>query len=390
MRRGGPLLGLALCLLLPACSSNGSSDSSSSPQVGGSSALRARLVRIGNFSAPVYVAGAPGDNSRVFVVEQAGRIMVVKNGRQLATPFLDIRGDVSSGGERGLLSMAFAPDYARSGKFYIYYTDRGGNIRVQELRRSTNPDRADLASRRQVLFQDHSSFPNHNGGQLQFGPDGDLYVGLGDGGSEGDPLGNGQNLGTWLGKILRIDPNASGGRAYSIPSGNPFTSQRGDRPEIYAYGLRNPWRFSFDRVTGDIAIGDVGQDKFEEIDFEAKGKAAGLNFGWKGYEGFRRYSSVPVRGAYAPPVLVRSHRSGFCAIVGGYVVRDRSLPGLYGRYLYGDNCNKGIYSVKLRPGRATGARTLPVHVSGLNSFGEDARGRIYLASLSGAVYRLAA
>ena len=213
---------------------------------------------------------------------------------------------------------------------------------------------------------------------------------LGDGGSEGDPLGNGQNLGTWLGKILRIDPNAAGGRAYSIPSGNPFTSQRGDRPEIYAYGLRNPWRFSFDRVTGDLAIGDVGQDKFEEIDFEGKGKAAGLNFGWKGYEGFRRYSSVPVRGAYAPPVLVRSHSSGFCAIVGGYVVRDRSLPGLYGRYLYGDNCNKGIYSVKLRPGHATGARTLPVHVNGLSSFGEDARGRIYLASLSGAVYRLAA
>ncbi len=249
--------------------------------------------------------------------------------------------------------MAFAPDYARSGKFYIYYTDRGGNIRVQELRRSSNPDRADLASRRQVLFQDHSSFPNHNGGQLQFGPDGDLYIGLGDGGSEGDPLGNGQNLGTWLGKILRIDPNAAGGRAYSIPSGNPFTSQRGDRPEIYAYGLRNPWRFSFDKVTGDLAIGDVGQDKYEEIDFEGKGKAAGLNFGWKGYEGFRRYSSVPIRGAYAPPVLVRSHKAGFCAIVGGYVVRDRSLPGLYGRYLYGDNCNKGIYSVKLRPGHAS-------------------------------------
>jgi glucose/arabinose dehydrogenase len=388
MRLGGLLTGLALCLLLPSCASNGSA-SSTAPATA-NDAARVHLVRVGNFSSPVYVTAPKGDNSRVFVVERAGRIMLVKNGKQLSAPFLDIRGDVSSGGERGLLSMAFAPDYAQSGNFYIYYTDHGGNIRVQELGRSSNPDRADPSTRRQVLFQDHSSFPNHNGGQLQFGPDGDLYIGVGDGGSEGDPLGHGQSLSTLLAKILRIDPNASGGRAYSIPNGNPFVSQRGARSEIYSYGLRNPWRFSFDRVTGDLTIGDVGQDKFEEIDFEPKGQAAGANFGWKGYEGFHRYSSVQVSGNYEKPVLVRSHKSGFCAIVGGYVVRDRSLPGLYGRYLYGDNCDSGIYSAKLSAGHATGGRTLSVRVKGLSSFGEDARGRIYLASLAGPVYRLAA
>jgi glucose/arabinose dehydrogenase len=385
VRRCGLLALLALTLVLP--SACGSGKSATAPQV---TAGAAHLVRIGSFASPVYVTGAPGDNSRVFVVEQAGRIMVVKNGRQLATPFLDIRGDVRAGGEQGLLSLAFAPDYARSGLFYVYYTDRGGNIRVQQLRRSGNADRADKSSRREILFQDHHQFPNHDGGQLQFGPDGDLYIGIGDGGSEGDPSGHGQSLSTLLGKILRIHPEASGGRPYTIPAGNPFAGRRGVRPEIYSYGLRNPWRFSFDRATGDIAIGDVGQDKFEEIDFERKGQAAGLNFGWKGYEGYRRYSSAAVNGTYAPPVLVRSHSAGFCAIIGGYVVRDRSLGSLYGRYLYGDNCNSGIYSARLRTGHATGGNRLPFRVQRLSSFGEDARGRIYLVSLGGSVYRLAA
>jgi glucose/arabinose dehydrogenase len=347
------------------------------------------LVRVGSFSSPVYVAQPPGDTSRLFVVEQAGRIMLIKNGRKLGTPFLDIRSDVLAGGERGLLSVAFAPDYGKSGLFYVYYTDRGGNIRVQELKRSGNPDRADRGTRRQILFQDHHQFPNHNGGQLAFGPDGDLYIGLGDGGSAGDPSNHAQSLNTLLGKILRINPRASGGSPYSIPSSNPFAGKRGVRAEIYAYGLRNPWRFSFDRATGDLTIGDVGQNKFEEIDFARKGTAAGANYGWKGYEGFRRYSSTAVNGTYDPPVLVRSHTSGFCAIIGGYVVRDRSLGSLYGRYLYGDNCNSGIYSAKLRTGHATHSRTLPFRVQGLSSFGEDSRGRIYLTTLGGGVYRLA-
>jgi hypothetical protein len=384
VRRRGLLA--ALALLLSACGAGGGLGTADAPAAG---EARAHLVRIGSFSSPVYVTAPPGDASRLFVVEQAGRIRVVKNGRTLAQPFLDIRGDVSSGGERGLLSMAFAPNYSSSGKFYVYYTDRGGNIRVQELRRSADPDRADMSSRRQVLFQDHAQFPNHNGGQLQFGPDGDLYLGLGDGGGAGDQSNHAQNLGTWLGKILRIDPTASGGRPYSIPSSNPFVGRSGVRGEIYAYGLRNPWRFSFDRRTGALQIGDVGQDKFEEIDFEPKGRAAGLDFGWRGFEGFRRYSSTPVSGRYAPPVLVRSHSAGFCAIIGGYVVRDRSLGSLYGRYLYGDDCNPGVYSVKLRAGHASGQRTLPFKVRQMSSFGEDARGRIYVTSLAGGVYRLA-
>jgi len=386
VRRVALLSALAL-LVLPAACGGRSEKVSGQPLAG---AAKLHLVRIASFSSPVYVTSPPGDASRIFVVEQAGRIMLVKNGRKLGTPFLDIRGDVQSGGERGLLSVAFPPDYTRSGLFYVYYTDKGGDIRLQEFKRSSNPDRAELGSRRQVLFQDHSQFPNHNGGQLEFGPDGFLYVGLGDGGSGGDPNNHGQSLNTLLGKILRIDPRASGGRAYSIPSSNPFVHRSGARGEIYAYGLRNPWRFSFDRSTGDLTIADVGQDKYEEIDFARKGKAAGANYGWKSYEGFKRYSSQPLNGHQVRPVLVRPHSQGFCAIIGGYVVRDRSLGPLYGRYLYGDNCNPGIYSVKLRTGRARGTRTLPFRVQGLSTFGQDARGRIYLASLGGRLYRLAA
>ena len=357
-----------LCLaLLPACSAD----------------ARVHLLRIGSFAAPIYVAAPPGDASRVFVVERAGRIVVVRGGRKLRTPFLDIRGRVSEGGERGLLSMAFAPDYATSGRFYVYYTDNSGDIRVVQFRRSSNPDRALRGSARNVIRIEHSQFNNHNGGQLEFGPDGLLYVGVGDGGSEGDPNNTGQNLGTLLGKILRIDPHAGGG--YGIPSGNPFSGS-GRRSEIYAYGLRNPWRFSFDRATGALAIGDVGQDRFEEIDYESRGAALGKNFGWSHFEGFRRFKSGSTP-TYAPPVLVRSHAAGFCAIVGGYVVRDGS-SSLNGRYVYGDLCNSRLYSVRLHSGGASGNRALPVRVGNLVSFGEDARGRVYAVSLSGPVYRL--
>jgi glucose/arabinose dehydrogenase len=346
---------------------------------------RVHLVRVGSFSAPIYVTAPRGDNSRVFVVERAGRIMVMRNGHKLRTPFLDIRGRVSEGGERGLLSMAFAPDYATSGRFYVDYTDNGGDIRVVQFRRSSNPNRALRGSARNVIRIEHSQFNNHNGGQLQFGPDGFLYVGVGDGGSEGDPSGNGQNLGTLLAKILRIDPHPGGG--YGIPRGNPFRG-RGQRPEIYAYGFRNPWRFSFDRSSGALVVGDVGQDRFEEIDYERNGAALGKNFGWSHFEGFSRFKGGSTPN-YAPPVLVRSHSGdGFCAIVGGYVVRDRS-SSLKGRYVYGDLCNSRLFSVRLRPGHASGNRGLPARVGNLVSFGEDARGRVYAVSLSGPVYRLA-
>jgi glucose/arabinose dehydrogenase len=347
---------------------------------------RVRLVRVATFPSPIYVTAPPGDTSRVFVVERAGRIRVVRNGRKLRTPFLDIRGRVSEGSERGLLSMAFAPDYAQSGRFYVDYTDNSGDIRIVEFRRSASPDRAIGGSARNVLEIEHSQFGNHNGGQVAFGPDGMFYIGVGDGGSEYDPLGRGQRRDTLLGKLLRIDPKPGGG--YGIPAGNSFAGG-GGRPEIYAYGLRNPWRFSFDRGTGDLTIGDVGQDRFEEVDFEPRGAGAGRNFGWSHFEGFSRFKSGATPN-YAPPVLARSHRSGFCAIVGGYVVRDRRLGSEFGRYVYGDLCNPQLYSVRLRPAGAAGNHRLPgVRVRNLVSFGEDASGRLYAISLSGSVYRLA-
>ena len=292
-----------------------------------------------------------------------------------------------SNSEQGLLSMAFAPDYQRSGRFYVAYTDFRNNVHVVQYRRSRqDPDRANLASARGVLTIDHHLYTNHNGGQLQFGPDGELYVGIGDGGSEGDPMNNGQNTDVLLGKLLRIRPRPNGG--YVIPRGNPFASSRHRRPEIWAYGLRNPWRFSFDRQTGALVVADVGGSLEEEVDFAPRGKGAGANYGWSIFEGRLRDKSGNARDAVAP-VLVTLHSEGYCAIIGGYVVRDRSVPALYGRYLYTDLCKAQIDSVKLSPGHATGVRATGLSVSDMSSFGEDNQGRIYVVSLDGPVYRLA-
>jgi hypothetical protein len=262
----------------------------------------------------------------VFVVEQGGRIWVVRGGRKLAQPFLDLSSKTNASGEQGLLSMAFAPDYATSGLFYVDYTDNNGDSRIVEYKRA-GEDRADPGSARQVIFQRQPE-PNHNGGLLLFGPDDLLYVGFGDGGGGGDQhgsRGNAQSLGTLLGKILRIDPRPSGGRAYRIPSSNPFVGRSGARGEIYAYGLRNPWRFSFDRSTGDLTIGDVGQDQWEEIDFVSPARAKGANFGWRPFEGRSHYYPDESAPGAISPVLVRSHDDGWCSITGGVVVRDREL-----------------------------------------------------------------
>jgi glucose/arabinose dehydrogenase len=237
-----------------------------------------------------------------------------------------------------------------------------------------------------VLTIDHHQYTNHNGGQLAFGPDGYLYVGVGDGGSENDPENNGQNTNTLLAKILRIAPSPTGG--YTVPHSNPFFGRPGKRAEIWAYGLRNPWRFSFDRQTGDLIVGDVGQDLQEEIDFARAGTGAGANYGWSVWEGRRRNKRGSAPHAIAPVITVL-HGSGSCAIIGGYVVRDRSLGGLYGRYLFGDNCLSQIESVSLGRGHATGLRATGLNVSSTSSFGQDASGRIYITSLSGPVYRLA-
>jgi glucose/arabinose dehydrogenase len=379
-----PLLALALAAALPL-----SAATAADPDTSGA-ARGVRLLNVGRFSEPVYVTAPPADRNRLFVVEKAGRIRVIRRGRVLSRPFLDLRRRVgSSGHEQGLFSVAFEPDYASSLRFYVYFTDNRGDVKVEEFRRSRgNADRADRRTRRTLVRQPHHRFRNHNGGQLQFGPDGLLYAGLGDGGGAGDPLRSGQDLGTLLGKIIRIDPRRGGGRPYRIPGGNPFRRRRGARGEIYAYGLRNPWRFSFDRSTGDLAIGDVGQDRVEEIDFEPRGAGRGANFGWSKFEGRRRFRGGRAPG-HVPPVIQRSHSSGNCSITGGYVVRDRALTALFGRYVYGDYCTGGLRSAVLQRQVARGDRSVGLRVPSLSSFGEDALGRVYAASLGGRVYRLA-
>ena len=388
--RGRGLLAVAAAVLVLA-GAGFSARSGGADEGPRASAPAVKLLLLGRFRSPTYLTAPPGDRSRRFVVERGGRIRVVRNGRALGEPFLDISGRVETGGESGLLSMAFAPDYASSRRFYVYFTDNSGDITVEEYRRSeTTEDRALPGSRRLVISQDHRRF-NHKGGQLQFGPDGMLYMAFGDGGGSGDPDRNAQNLGRLLGKMLRIDPR--GGGAYRIPRGNPFAGRRGARDEIYAYGLRNPWRFSFDRARGHLIVADVGQDQVEEIDFvpsRGRGRAprGGYNFGWPVFEGRRRFRGGRVR-RHVPPAVQRTRREGFCTIIGGYVVRDRSLRRLNGRYVYGDLCETRLWATRLRRGRASRGRPLGVRVRNLVSFGEDAQGRVYAVSLSGPVYRLA-
>ena len=350
-----------------------------------------RLLLLGRFDAPTYVAAPQGERRRRFVVERAGRIRVVRGRRVLPEPFLDISADVTASGESGLLSMAFAPDYARSGRLYVYYTDNRGYITIDGFRRSADdPNRAEPDSRHNVIRVPHHRF-NHKGGQIQFGPDGRLYAAFGDGGGGGDPDRNAQDLGRILGKMVRIDPRPGGG--YSVPADNPFRGRPGTRPEIYAYGLRNPYRFSFDRRGGALAIGDVGEAAVEEIDFVrggasgARAPRGGYNFGWSVWEGRSRYRSGSARG-HVRPVIDHGQAEGFCSIIGGYVIRDRSLgAGWYGRYIYGDYCQPTLRLARVGRRRATSRRTR-LRVANLVSFGEDGRGRVYAVSLDGPVYRI--
>ena len=333
---------------------------------------------------------APRGDQRRFVVQRGGTILVLRGRRALSQPFLDISDNVSSDGEGGLLSMAFPRDYESSGRFYVYYTDRKGYIQIDQYSRSDDPDRADPASRRSVLRVPHFR-GNHKGGQIQFGPDGMLYAGFGDGGAGGDPDENGQNLGRMLGKLIRIDPRPEGG--YRVPASNPFVRRSGALNEIYAYGLRNPYRFSFDRRRGHLIVGDVGQDEVEEIDFvrgRAGGRAprGGYNFGWDVFEGRDRYEDGNAPG-HAPPVIAHRQSAGFCSIIGGYVIRDPSLRGTRysGRYIYGDFCNPELRLAFLKRGRAP-TKPTGLRVGNLVSFGEDGQGRVYAVSIDGMVYRI--
>ena len=333
---------------------------------------------------PTYLARAGDGSGTLYVSEKSGRILVLKGGVLGDAPLLDLRDRVrSSGSEQGLLSFAFHPGFPHPPYLYVDFTDLVGDVVVARYEVSPQADRADPSSELVILRIDHRQFPNHNGGQLQFGPDGFLYIGVGDGGSEGDPLGNGQKLDTLLGKLLRIDVKAA--TPYAVPRGNPFVGQDNVLPEIWAYGLRNPWRFSFDPPTGDLWIADVGQDKYEEIDLQPPG-LGGLNYGWNLMEGLHPYTG-DYREGLTLPVWEYDHSQG-CAIVGGYVYRGRNFPGLVGDYLFSDYCSGNLWALYRTPEGNRQAVLLMTTGLNVSSFGEDEQGELYLLDLRGAVYEL--
>jgi hypothetical protein len=372
----------------PAAPSSGAPSSgaaSSAPALTGAP----RLAPVGTFSSPVYVT-APAGDARLFVVEQAGVVKVLRAGRAPAA-FLDMVSLVGSGGERGLLSMAFAPDYAASGLFYVDYTDKAGDSRIAEYRVSrSSPDRADPASRRELL-KVGQPYPNHNGGLLLFDPGGRLVIGFGDGGSGGDPDDRSQNLGDLLGKVLRIDPRPSGGKPYGIPPDNPFVARSGARPEIWAYGLRNPWRFSFDPANGDLYLADVGQSAVEEVNVVPPGRQSGANYGWSKFEGDTRYKpgALTSGGPVVTPVHTYGHDRGRCSVTGGVVYRG-SVAALRGRYLFADYCSGEVWSFAAGTGARPAVSALPFTGGSPVSFGVDGHGEAYLVSAAGEVWRITA
>jgi hypothetical protein len=333
---------------------------------------------------PVAIAHA-GD-SRLFVTLQRGRIVIVDAAG--TREFLNITPLVRSGGERGLLSVAFHPRYAENGFFYVYYTDAEGDIVIARYQRSADPDRADPASRALILEIPHREFGNHNGGQLKFGPDGYLYIGTGDGGGAGDSLGNGQRLTTLLGKMLRIDVDS--GTPYGIPPSNPFVGNTAARPEIWAYGLRNPWKFSFDRVFGDLWIADVGQNLFEEVNLQPAASGGGENYGWNRMEGLHCFSppSGCNDGSLTLPVLEYGRGGGACSVTGGYRYRGTNNIRLRGTYIYGDYCNGVISGATQQADGTWVGRTLLDAPFFISAFGEDLNGEVYVVDHGGAIYLL--
>jgi uncharacterized repeat protein (TIGR01451 family) len=339
---------------------------------------------------PTQVTYSPDGTRRLFVVEKGGTIQVVVDGLVQSVPFLDISTLVNSrGAEQGLLGLAFHPAYATNRWFFVAYTALDGASTVARYRASDDPNVADRSSGTVVLSIPHAEFTNHNGGDLVFGPDGFLYIGTGDGGGGGDPRGNGQNLMALLGKMLRID--VDGAQPYGIPPSNPFVGVADARPEIWAYGLRNPWRYSFDRLTGDLYIGDVGQNLWEEVDFQPGADPGGQNYGWSIMEGFHCYppGTVCDQTGLTLPIDEYGHELG-CAIIGGHVYRGLSIPSLVGAYVFGDECSARIWSLRLDVS-GTWFRTELARLQGsiISSFGEDQDGEIYVVDLNGAVFRLA-
>jgi len=345
------------------------------------------LVLIAEVDAPTAFATREGDD-RLYVAEQDGRVVAVDDSGDVSS-VLDVQARISTGGEQGLLGLAFSPDGER---LYVHFTNESGDTRVEEY--EMDGDSVDRASRRRILGVRQPQ-GNHNGGQLAFGPDGMLYVGLGDGGGAGDegsghaPEGNGQSLDTLLGKILRIDPTPDGDEPYTIPDDNPF-ADRGGRPEIWSFGLRNPWRFSFDRETGDLWIADVGQSAWEEISFTSadQGAGNGANFGWNVFEANERYRDGDTNGPARPALVALSHNDGYCSAIGGYVYRGSRIPGLEGAFVYADYCDGRLRYVRQSGGEIDQRGALGVELSDIASFGEDDHGELYVLSQSSGLYRI--
>lgn len=375
--------GLSLTSGLSASACSG--DTPAGPPVGAG----ARLQQVAaGLSTPLYLT-APAADPRLFVVEKTGGIRIVKDGVLLEAPFLDVTAQVSAGGEQGLLGLAFDPEYAANGRFVVHYTDLAGNTVLSRFQVSADPDRADPASEQLILTAVQPA-SNHNGGQVAFGPDGFLYLGLGDGGGSGDPQGRGQGLIDLLGSILRI--NIRTGDPYTVPGDNPFAGNPDARPEIWSYGLRNPWRFSFDRANGDLYIGDVGETRLEEIDVStpADGAGRGVNYGWSVMEGSQcfRGSGCDQTGLTLP-VLQYSHQEG-CSVTGGYVYRGSAIPSLQGHYFYADFCQGWVRSFRYAGGSVTEEASWPTLSPGgpILSFGEDSAGELYVLQAGGGVFKI--
>jgi glucose/arabinose dehydrogenase len=385
--------GVMLCALMAAC--NGSDEvggGGASPPPATSNSLRLQTVTA-VLSSPVFLTAPTGDVGRLFIVEQGGLIRILNSldGTPRATPFLDVAGLIVTGGERGLLGMAFDPNYAGNGRFYIYYTNTAGDIVIARYGVSSNPDIANAGAQAILKTIAHPTNQNHNGGMLAFGPDGCLYAGIGDGGGSGDPNGNAQNTNSLLGKILRLDPETGS----ACGTDNPFANGTGGAPEVWSFGLRNPWRFSFDRSTGVLYIGDVGQDQREEVDAVVGPNAGqGVNFGWNIMEGFACFN--PPSGCNSsgltPPILDYSHDAGACSVTGGYVYRGTLNPAVNGSYFYADYCAGFVRSFQLQGGRPSSQNTWPLLSPGgqITSFGEDARGELYILTQTGGLSRIVA
>ena len=377
-----------VAVLAAACSDDGGSSSGKGSTKGGTGQLnsaKVTLTPIARVEDPTAFAIRQGDRA-LYITEQVGRVRAVRDGELDAQPVLDLTADVGSGGERGLLGLAFSPD---GSAMYVDYTNTSGDTRIVEY--TVRGNTADVGSRRELLAVDQPQ-PNHNGGQLGFGPDGMLYIGLGDGGGAGDQGGghaeggNGQSLDTLLGKILRIDPRASGGREYTIPSDNPF-ADGGGQPEIWAYGLRNPWRFTWDRETGDLWIADVGQNQWEEVNFVAGGRGARTNFGWNRLEGTHQFSGEAPANAIGP-IYEYSHSGGGCSVSGGYAYRGTKIPALQGAYVFSDYCDSTLRALGQQGGKLTDQRDLGVKGSQITAFGQDQDGELYVLSQGNGLERV--